>query len=102
MVTLTCNCEKEITLTASIDYEQEGAAVLIDSDLQDPSELITELVAKWIEGYDIFYKKRWSLWGVIWLKSTTAIVLSRLISQMSHMPVHRNTGDFWLLDRRVA
>lgn len=102
MVTLTCNCEKEITLTASIDYEQEGAAVLIDSDLQDPSELITELVAKWIEGYDIFYEKRWSLWGVISLKSTTPIVLSRLISQMSHMPVHRNTGDFWLLDRRVA
>ena len=102
MVTLTCNCEKEITLTASIDYEQEGAAVLIDPDLQDPSELITELVAKWIEGYDIFYEKRWSLWGVIWLKSTTAIVLSRLISQMSHVPIPRNTGDFWLLDRRVA
>lgn len=102
VVALTRNFGKEIALTAGIDYTQGDAVVPIDADLQDPPELIAELVAKWREGYDVVYAKRRSRQGETWLKRTTANVFYRLISQMSHVPIPRNTGDFRLLDRRVV
>jgi polyisoprenyl-phosphate glycosyltransferase len=102
VVNLSRNFGKEIALTAGIDYASGAAIVPIDADLQDPPELIGELVAKWREGYDVVYATRRSRQGETWLKRFTANAFYRTIGRMSHVPIPPNTGDFRLLDRRVV
>ena len=102
VVSLSRNFGKEIALTAGIDYANGAAVVPIDADLQDPPELIRELVAKWREGYDVVYATRRSRQGESWLKRFTANAFYRVICRMSRVPIPRNTGDFRLLDRRVV
>ncbi|MFP5274010.1 glycosyltransferase family 2 protein [Coleofasciculus sp.] len=102
VVSLSRNFGKEIALTAGIDYANGAAVVPIDADLQDPPELIRELVAKWREGYDVVYATRGSRQGESWLKRFTANAFYRVICRMSRVPIPRNTGDFRLLDRRVV
>jgi glycosyltransferase involved in cell wall biosynthesis len=102
VVNLSRNFGKEIALTAGLDYAAGAAVVPIDADLQDPPELIGELIAKWHEGYDVVYAIRRSRQGESWLKRFTANVFYRVIGRMSHVPIPRNTGDFRLLDRKVV
>jgi len=102
VIALSRNFGKEIALTAGLDYAQGSAVIPIDADLQDPPELIANLVAKWKEGYDVVYAKRRSRQGETWLKKVTATWFYRLISAMSSTPIPPNTGDFRLLDRRVV
>ena len=102
VVALSRNFGKEVALTAGIDYATGAAVVPIDADLQDPPELIAELVAKWREGYDVVYAKRRSRQGETWLKQTTANAFYRIMERMSNVPIPRDTGDFRLLDRRVV
>jgi len=102
VIVLSRNFGKEVALTAGIDYAQGNAIIPIDADLQDPPELIADLVAKWREGYDVVYAKRRSRQGESWLKKTTANAFYRIIGSMSRVPIPRDTGDFRLLDRRVV
>lgn len=102
VVNLSRNFGKEIALTAGIDYATGAAIIPIDADLQDPPELIEELVAKWKEGYDVVYATRRSREGETWLKRFTANAFYRAIAKMSRVPIPNNTGDFRLLDRRVV
>ncbi|GBF80055.1 glycosyltransferase family 2 protein [Aphanothece sacrum] len=102
VISLSRNFGKEIALSAGLDYAQGKAIIPIDADLQDPPELIGELIAKWREGYDIVYCKRRSRQGETWLKQLTADVFYRLISGISPIPIPRDTGDFRLLDQRVV
>ncbi|MBE9037038.1 glycosyltransferase family 2 protein [aff. Roholtiella sp. LEGE 12411] len=102
IVNLSRNFGKEIALTAGIDYSIGAAVVPIDADLQDPPELIEELIAKWREGYDVVCATRRSRRGESWIKRFTANTFYRMIAQLSHIPIPRNTGDFRLLDRRVV
>lgn len=102
VVNLSRNFGKEIALTAGIDYATGAAIIPIDADLQDPPELIGELVAKWQEGYDVVYATRRSRQGETWLKRFTAKVFYQTIGKMSRVPIPPNTGDFRLLDRRVV
>ncbi len=102
VVSLSRNFGKEIALTAGIDYSTGDAVVPIDADLQDPPELIGELLVKWREGYDVVYAVRRSRSGESWLKKLTAYLFYRVIGRMSQVPIPRNTGDFRLLDRRVV
>jgi glycosyltransferase involved in cell wall biosynthesis len=102
VVGLSRNFGKEIALTAGIDYTSGKAVVPIDADLQDPPELIEELVAKWREGYDVVCATRLSRQGESWVKRFTANAFYRVIERMSPVPIPRNTGDFRLLDRRVV
>jgi glycosyltransferase involved in cell wall biosynthesis len=102
IVALSRNFGKELALTAGIDYACGAAVVPIDADLQDPPELIRELVAKWQEGYDVVYAKRRSRSGESWLKRATANSFYRVMERMSKVPIPRDTGDFRLLDRRVV
>lgn len=102
VIGLSRNFGKEIALTAGLDYARGKAVIPIDGDLQDPPELIGELIAKWREGYDVVYAKRRSRQGESWLKRFTADMFYRVISKMSCVPIPRNTGDFRLLDRRVV
>lgn len=102
VVDLSRNFGKEIALTAGIDYAQGAAIVPIDADLQDPPELIAELVTKWREGYDVVYATRRSRQGESWLKRFTAAAFYRIMGWISPLPMPRNTGDFRLLDRQVV
>lgn len=102
VVNFSRNFGKEIALTAGIDYATGAAVIPIDADLQDPPELIEELVAKWREGYDVVYATRRSRAGETWLKRLTANAFYNTIGRMSRVPIPPNTGDFRLLDRRVV
>jgi glycosyltransferase involved in cell wall biosynthesis len=102
VVNLSRNFGKEIALTAGIDYAIGAAVIPIDADLQDPPELIEELVAKWREGYDVVYATRRTRQGETWLKRFTADAFYQTIGKMSRVPIPRNTGDFRLLDRKVV
>ena len=102
VVNLSRNYGKEIALSAGLDYANGNAVIPIDADLQDPPELITELVEKWREGYDVVYATRRSRQGESWVKRFTANVFYRTIDSLSQVPIPRNTGDFRLLDRRVV
>src|SRR4028118_981343 len=102
VVNLSRNYGKEIALSAGLDYANGNAVVPIDADLQDPPELIAELVEKWREGYDVVYATRRSREGESWVKRFTANVFYRTLDSISSVPIPRDTGDFRLLDRRVV
>ncbi|MBD1906355.1 glycosyltransferase family 2 protein [Funiculus sociatus GB2-A5] len=102
VVNLSRNFGKEVALSAGLDYATGAAVVPIDADLQDPPELIKELVEKWREGYDVVYATRRSRGEESWLKQMTANAFYKIIGKMSRVPIPRNTGDFRLLDRRVV
>lgn len=102
VVNLSRNFGKEIALTAGIDYTTGAAVIPIDADLQDPPELIEQLIAKWREGYDVVYGTRRSRQGESWIKRFTASAFYRTIGKLSHTRIPPNTGDFRLLDRRVV
>jgi polyisoprenyl-phosphate glycosyltransferase len=98
IVNLSRNFGKEIALTAGIDYASGAAVIPLDADLQDPPELIAQLIAKWREGYDVVYAIRRSRQGETWLKRVSARAFYRILSSMSQVPIPANTGDFRLLD----
>ena len=102
VVSLSRNFGKEIALTAGLDYACGAAVIPIDADLQDPPELIVQLIAKWREGYDVVYATRRSRQGESWIKRSTAKAFYQTIGKMSRVPIPSNTGDFRLLDRRVV
>lgn len=102
IVDLSRNYGKEIAMAAGIDYAQGDAVVLIDADLQDPPELIPELVQNWQNGYDGVYAVRLSREGESWLKKVTAHFFYRLMNRLSRIPIPEDTGDFRLLSRRAA
>lgn len=102
VINLSRNFGKEIALTAGIDYSIGDAVIPIDADLQDPPELIKDLLAKWREGYDVVYAVRISRQGESWLKRLTAGLFYRVISKISNIKIPQDTGDFRLLDRRVV
>jgi polyisoprenyl-phosphate glycosyltransferase len=100
IVNLSRNFGKEIALTAGLDHVRGEAAVVIDTDLQDPPELISLLVTKWREGYDVVYAERRERLGETWLKRWTASLFYRLMRRIGEAPLPPNTGDFRLLNRR--
>lgn len=102
VINLSRNFGKEIALTAGLDRASGAAIIPIDADLQDPPELIGELIAKWREGYDVVYATRRSRRGETWLKKATAKAFYQTIGKMSPVPIPSNTGDFRLLDRKVV
>ncbi|MDF5708950.1 MAG: glycosyltransferase family 2 protein [Nostoc sp. S4] len=102
VVNLSRNFGKEIALTAGIDYTTGAAIVPIDADLQDPPELIEQLIIKWREGYDVVYATRRSRQGESWIKRFTASAFYKTIGKLSRIPIPPNTGDFRLLDRCVV
>ncbi|MGG6294277.1 glycosyltransferase family 2 protein [Leptolyngbya sp. AN02str] len=102
VVDFSRNFGKEVAITAGMDYTVGNAVVVMDADLQDPPELIHELLAKWREGFDVVYAVRRSRQGETWLKRFTAYSFYRVIGRVSNTPIPRDTGDFRLLDRRVV
>lgn len=102
LVDLSRNFGKEIALTAGLDHADTDAVVVIDADLQDPPELIPELVKHWQDGYDVVYAKRTQRDGEGVVKRATAFLFYRLIQKMSRIDIPEDTGDFRLLSRRAV
>lgn len=103
LVNLSRNFGKEIALTAGLDHAAAAeAVVVIDADLQDPPEVIPELVAAWREGFDVVYAQRSARHGEGWLKRTTAAAFYRLMQRIGgRVELPKDTGDFRLMSRRA-
>jgi polyisoprenyl-phosphate glycosyltransferase len=102
VVDLSRNFGKEIALSAGLDHARGDAVVVIDADLQDPPELIPELVNTWREGYDVVYATRSAREGESLMKKTTAHLFYRAIQGVSRFKIPEDTGDFRLLSRRAV
>jgi glycosyltransferase involved in cell wall biosynthesis len=102
VIDLSRNFGKEIALTAGLDHARGEAIVVIDADLQDPPELIPELVARWRDGYDVVYARRTARDGESFLKKSSAKLFYRFIQGVSRVRIPEDTGDFRLLSRRAV
>jgi dolichol-phosphate mannosyltransferase len=96
------NFGHQIAVTAGIDAACGDAVVLIDADLQDPPEVIHEMIAKWREGYDVVYGTRTERRGESVFKRATARGFYRLLNRLSDVPIPIDTGDFRLMSRNVV
>jgi dolichol-phosphate mannosyltransferase len=96
------NFGHQIAVTAGLDYSNGDAVVIIDSDLQDPPELIEKMIDKWREGYEVVYAVRSEREGETWFKELTASIFYRLIYRITDVNIPLDTGDFRLLDRKVV
>ncbi len=99
-INLSRNFGKEIAMIAGIDHVKGDAMVILDADLQDPPELIPEMIAYWEEGYDDVYARRNSREGETWVKKRTSSWYYKLLQSSTNIPIQIDTGDFRLLDRR--
>ena len=102
IVDLSRNFGKEAALTAAIDYSSGDAVIPIDVDLQDPPELIPEMVAKWREGYEVILAKRADRSSDSFIKRFSAQLFYRIHNKISRTPIPENVGDFRLMDRCVV
>ncbi len=102
MISLSRNFGKEIAMTAGLDHARGQAVVVIDADLQDPPELIGEMIRLWREGYDVVYTRRTVREGETFLKRLTAHLFYRLINRLADQPVPPDVGDFRLMSRRAV
>lgn len=96
------NFGHQIAVTAGLDYSRGDAVIIIDSDLQDPPEVIPDLIAKWREGFEVVYAVRAEREGETWFKLFTAKLFYRLIYKITDVDLPLDTGDFRLLDRQVV
>ncbi|MFN2303951.1 MAG: glycosyltransferase family 2 protein [Anaerolineales bacterium] len=95
------NFGHQIAVSAGIDYSRGEAVVIIDADLQDPPEVILDLIAKWREGFEVVYAVREEREGESWFKKTTASLFYRLIYRITDVDIPLDTGDFRLMDKKV-
>jgi dolichol-phosphate mannosyltransferase len=96
------NFGHQVAVTAGMDYSRGKAVVIIDADLQDPPEVILEMIERWKEGYQVVYAVRTEREGETWFKRTTASVFYRLIARITDVKIPLDTGDFRLMDRKVV
>ena len=96
------NFGHQIAVTAGVDYAVGRAVVLIDADMQDPPAVIPRLIDKWKEGYDVVYAVRAERRGESLLKRVSAKLFYRLIHRITDINIPLDTGDFRLMDERVA
>lgn len=101
-VNLSRNFGKEIAMIAGLDHVTGDATVIIDADLQDPPELIPEMIKYWQEGYDDVYARRVSREGETIIKKASSGLFYRILQKSTHIPIQIDTGDFRLLDRRCV
>ncbi len=102
LIIFSRNFGHQIAISAGIDYAEGDAVVIIDSDLQDPPEVIHDLVAKWKEGYQVVYAQRAKRRGETFFKLFTAALFYRIIRKLASIDIPPDTGDFRLIDRRVV
>jgi dolichol-phosphate mannosyltransferase len=96
------NFGHQLAVTAGLDYAQGDAVVMIDADLQDPPEVILDMIERWKEGYDVVYGVRTERKGETWFKEFTAKLFYRIIFRITDVDIPLDTGDFRLMDRKVV
>jgi len=96
------NFGHQIAVTAGLDYSRGQAVVIIDADLQDPPEVILQMIDKWREGYEVVYAVRSEREGESWFKTFTASLFYRMIYRITEVKIPLDTGDFRLMDRKVV
>ena len=101
-VNLARNYGKEIAMAAGLDYVKGDVVVILDADLQDPPELIPDMLKYYEEGYDDVYGKRKSRKGETWLKKITSKLFYKLLQKSTRVDILKDTGDFRLLSRRAV
>jgi dolichol-phosphate mannosyltransferase len=102
VVKFSRNFGHQIAITAGLDHACGDAIVFIDADLQDPPELIHEMVTKWRDGFDVVYAKRARREGETRFKLWTAAMFYRLLRSLSNIDIPQDVGDFRLISARVA
>ena len=102
LVALSRNFGHQVAITAGIDFAHGAAVVIMDADLQDPPEVVRDMLAKYREGYDVVYGVRLARQGEGWFKRTTAAVFYRLLRRILGVPIPLDAGDFRLISRRVV
>lgn len=101
-LSLSRNFGKENAMLAGLDYAEGDAVILMDVDLQDPPELIPEMIQEWENGYDDVYARRRSRTGETWLKKASAYYYYRLLQKLADIEIPADVGDFRLLDRQAV
>lgn len=101
-VNFSRNFGKETAMIAGLDYATGDCVIFIDADLQDPPELIPELIKYWEEGYDDVYARRNSRKGETFLKKFTSKMYYKVLQSLTRVEIQKDTGDFRLLDRRCV
>ena len=96
------NFGKEIAMIAGLDYAKGDAVIFMDADLQDPPELVPELIKYWEEGYDDVYAKRRTRAGETFFKKFTSKMYYKILQKLTRVEIQKDTGDFRLLDRRCV
>ena len=96
------NFGHQIAISAGMDYAGGDAIIVIDADLQDPPEVILDMIAKWKEGYEVVYGRRLKRKGETAFKKVTALAFYRLLKSMTSVDIPLDTGDFRLIDRKVC
>jgi dolichol-phosphate mannosyltransferase len=102
VVNFARNFGHQNAVTAGLDHARGDAVVIIDADLQDPPEVILQLLEKWREGYQVVYAVRSERRGESWFKKFTAKLFYRLIYRITDVNIPVDTGDFRLMDRQVV
>ncbi len=102
LIDLSRNFGKEIALTAGLQKAAGDAVIVIDADLQDPPELIPELIREWQNGFDVVYAKRTHRRGESLFKRATAHFFYRIIQRINKITIPEDTGDFRILSRRAV
>jgi len=101
VINFSRNFGHQIAITAGMDYTVGDSVVIIDSDLQDPPEVILRLIEKWKEGFDVVYAVRHERKGETVLKKLTASIFYKLIIKITNVTIPKNVGDFRLIDKKV-
>ncbi len=102
LLQLSRNFGHQIAITAGLDHADGDAVVIMDADLQDPPEVIPDLLAKWRAGYEVVYAVRRSRAGETWLKKFLATSFYKVFRALAKVNVPMNAGDFRLVDRKVV
>lgn len=100
-IRLSRNFGHQIAITAGMDASSGDAIVVMDADLQDPPEVVGEMIARWKEGFEIVQARRLSRDGESAFKKKTAAIFYRLLGKLSSVDIPRDVGDFRLIDRKV-
>jgi polyisoprenyl-phosphate glycosyltransferase len=98
---LSRNFGHQVAITAGMDAAQGKAIIVMDADLQDPPEVVEQMIAKWEDGFDVVYARRLSRAGESRFKRATAYMFYRLLGMMTQVRIPADVGDFRLIDRKV-
>ncbi|WP_017154192.1 glycosyltransferase family 2 protein [Bacillus bingmayongensis] len=102
LIDFSRNFGHQIAITAGMDYAKGNAVIIIDADLQDPPELILQMIEKWKEGYEVVYAKRIKRKGETWFKKWSASMFYRVLRASTDIDIPVDTGDFRLMEQKVC